>query len=88
MNAEELEHKLSLEFKRGYYIAVANMVRLHRCEVEARDTLEAYGKIDFVGIDPYDVKTLKPLAAESKRLSKLSRKTFSRSQPNNNEGIL
>lgn len=62
------ESKLDLEFRRGYYIAVANIMRTHGADVIAKDVLRGYGNVDFEGIDPYDVKVLQPLADDIKPL--------------------
>ena len=62
------EDRLDTEFRRGYYMAVANLMRLHDCDVLARDTLAAYGKFDARGIAHCDLKVLRRLARETKRL--------------------
>jgi hypothetical protein len=64
------EATAELEFRRGYYLAVANLMRLHGSEVEARDTLSNYGKFNPEGIEEYDLKVLRPLAKEIERLRK------------------
>ena len=67
----QIEEAKSLAFRQGYYIAVANIIRTHDEEVVAREVLAAYGAVDFTGIDPYDLKVLKPLAKEIERLRNL-----------------
>jgi hypothetical protein len=66
------ERQQELEFRRGYYCAVANLVRLHGADVEARDTLFNYGKFDERGIDESDLQILRPLAKEIKRLQTIT----------------
>lgn len=66
-----MEQKLELEFRRGYYLAVANLMRLHGCDVEARETLSQYGHFNPEGIEEYDLKILRPLAKEIERLKHL-----------------
>lgn len=55
------------EFKEGYYLAVANIVRTHGETTIAEDVLKEYGAVDFSGIDPVDAKVLEPIAREIKR---------------------
>lgn len=71
LRAKTDERLLSVEFKRGYYMAVANLIRQHDQPVMARDVLSAYGNVSFKGIDRMDVATLKPIAAEIRRTEKL-----------------
>lgn len=61
------ESNLELEFRRGYYLAVANILRTHGATQIAEDVLKAYGPVDLKGIDPMEVKLLKPIAKELKR---------------------
>jgi hypothetical protein len=63
--------KPNIEFKRGYYLAVANIILTHGESVIAEDVLKNYGKVDFKGIDPYDIEVLKPIAAEIARKQRL-----------------
>lgn len=55
------------EFRRGYYLAVATLVRQHGAESMGEDVPRAYGAVDFGGIDAYDVEVLKPIADEITR---------------------
>lgn len=64
------EKQSEVEFRRGYYLAVANLMRLHGCEVQARDTLMNYGGFNPEGIEEYDLDVLCPLAKEAARLKK------------------
>jgi hypothetical protein len=59
--------KEALEFKRGYFMAVANLMQLHDADVIAGDVLSAYGHVDLKGIDEHDRKLLRPLIREIKR---------------------
>lgn len=61
------DKRLELEWRRGFYCAVSTLVRAHGCAVEAQDVLRACGKVNFEGIDDYDVQALMPIAAEIKR---------------------
>lgn len=63
--------KEELEFKRGYFLAVANIMQTHGEDVIAIDVLRAYGPVDLVGIDSYDKTILRPLIAELKRQAEL-----------------
>lgn len=63
MNDKQAE----LEFRRGYYLATANIMRTHGQDVIAMDVLRQYGNVNFSGIDPMEVKILKPLAREIRR---------------------
>jgi hypothetical protein len=65
------EQDAELEFRKGYYLATANILRTHDQSVIAEDVLKAYGAVDFKGIDPMEIKLLKPIAAELKRKSRL-----------------
>ena len=56
-----------LEFRRGYYLAVAVIIRSHDETQVAEDVLKAYGPVDFEGIDGYDVEVLRPLQKEIDR---------------------
>lgn len=49
-----------LNFRRGYYCAVANLHRMHNIGVE-KELLQQYGKLNFDGIDEYDVKTIREI---------------------------
>lgn len=68
-----MTHKdeLALEFRRGYYLATANILTLHGADVAAQDVLKAYGAVDFDGIDPYDRAKLQPIADELNRKAAL-----------------
>jgi hypothetical protein len=66
-----LEQQLELEFRRGYYAAVANLVRTHDQSTIAADVLRAYGHVNFRGIDPGQSRVLRPIAVEIKRKDKL-----------------
>ena len=48
------EEELELEFRRGYYCAVANLVSMHGEGIEAVEVLRTYGEINFDGISEYD----------------------------------
>ena len=56
-----------ISFKRGYFMAVANLMQLHDASVIAVDVLRAYGPVDLRGIDENDRRILRPLIAELKR---------------------
>lgn len=60
-----------LEFKRGYFLAVANIMQTHDASVIAVDVLRAYGHVDLRGIDEHDKNILRPLIAELKRQQSL-----------------
>ena len=61
------ESKSDLAFRQGYYCATANIIATHGETVIAEDVLKAYGRVNFSGIDAYDVKKLKPIADEIAR---------------------
>jgi len=61
------EQELELEFRRGYYLACANIMRTHHCDMTTGDVFKQYGKPNFKGIDPMEIKILKPIAAELRR---------------------
>lgn len=66
---------LETEFRRGYMLATANIMRTHDADVIAEDVLRQYdgtGKINWRGIDPMETKILKPIAAEIVRKRKCS----------------
>ena len=65
------EQELELEFRRGYYLATANIMRTHDADVIAADVLHSYGKPDLKGIDPLEIKILKPIIAELRRHGRL-----------------
>lgn len=72
----------SMEFKRGYFLAVANIARMYDAPTIAEHVLGAYGQLDLTGIDEEDRKVLRPIIAELKRIDALcesleSRKTTS-----------
>lgn len=67
MTAKQIESQCELAMRRGYYLAVANLMRLHDQDVMARDVLRQYGKVDFKGIDPLEIEILKPIYAEMRR---------------------
>lgn len=57
-----LLQQFELEFRRGYYRAVSNLITGHKDSgVQAVETLRAYGNTDFTGVDPDTVKILKRL---------------------------
>jgi hypothetical protein len=60
------------EFRRGYYLAVATLLRQHGAALMGEDVLRAYGPVNFDGIDPYVLRLLKPIAAEITRKASLS----------------
>jgi hypothetical protein len=68
--------KSELEFRRGYYLAVANIIRTHCEYTVAEDVLRGYGTIDFKGIDPLEIKLLKRVASEIKRKSSLRKSSL------------
>ena len=72
MTAKKLEAKLESAFRRGYYLATANIMRTHDQDVIAEDVLRQYGAVNFRGIDPMEIKILKPIAAEMRRKSKFA----------------
>ena len=75
MNAKQIEAKCELEFRRGYLLATANIMRTHDQGVIAEDVLGAYvttGNINWRGIDPMEIKILKPIAAEIRRKRNIS----------------
>lgn len=65
-----IESRLQKEWKIGYLLAVANIIRTHREDTIAEDVLRQYapdGNIDWSGIDPMDRKILRPIAREIRR---------------------
>jgi hypothetical protein len=62
-----MSDEAELQFRRGYCIATANIIRTHGADVVAEDVLRGYGEINFTGIDEFDVATLRPIADEIKR---------------------
>ena len=56
-----------LEFRRGYYLATANLMKMHGQSTMAQDLLRNYGAVNFRGIDAIDVDVLRPIAAEIRR---------------------
>jgi hypothetical protein len=72
MTPEETESERSLAFRQGYYCAVAALVSMHGAGIEAEETLRAYGRVNFRGIDQYDKKKLAPLAKEIRRRQQIA----------------
>ncbi len=56
-----------LAFRQGYYLAVATLVRMHDQPGMAAELLRAFGKINFHGIDEFDLEVLKPVVANEMR---------------------
>lgn len=46
--------------RRGYYLAVANLVRLYDQPSMVADLLKQYGPVDWSGIDEMDRTVLEP----------------------------
>ena len=71
----------SVEFNRGYMIAVSNIMNLHGEDTIARNVLEQLGatKADMerMGFDDYDLDQLRPLFREMARRDKLARTALS-----------
>ena len=63
------EEELELEFRRGYYCAVANLVSMHGEGIEAVEVLRTYGEINFDGISEYDKEKRKKSAEEVARFA-------------------
>ena len=61
------ENKLALEWRRGYYCACANIMGSHGDPVITEDVLRACGRVNFEGIDAFDIERLKPVADEIAR---------------------
>jgi hypothetical protein len=64
------EQQIETAFRQGYYLAVANLMRMHDQEVMAVDVLrqiEPTGRANWNGIDPYDRKDLTPIFKEIRR---------------------
>lgn len=61
----------NMEFKRGYFLAVANLVRMYDASTIAGHVLGAYGQLDLAGIDEQDRRVLRPIIAELKRIHAL-----------------
>lgn len=52
-----------LSFRRGYYVAVAELIRTHDQPTIACDLLRQFGAINFDGIDEYDRTALEAAIA-------------------------
>ena len=64
------EQTTEIAFRQGYYLAVANLMRLHDQEIMAVDVMrqiEPDGRARWRGIDPYERKTLAPIFREIRR---------------------
>jgi hypothetical protein len=64
------EQQIETAFRQGYYLAVANLMRMHDQEAMAVDVLrqiEPSGRANWKGIDLYDRKTLTPVFKELRR---------------------
>lgn len=46
-----------LSFRRGYYLAVANLVRMHDQPTIAAELLDEFGPLNLDGIDEFDIHT-------------------------------
>lgn len=54
----------ALLFRQGYYLAVANLMRMHDQPTIAADLLRNFGKLDLSGIDQHDADVLKQFVNE------------------------
>lgn len=52
------------DFRRGFYLAAAEVVRTHDQPTIAADLLRIFGPVNFDGIDGYDREVLEPIAVE------------------------
>lgn len=70
MRKQTHDQQIETAFRQGYYLAVANLMRMHDQETMAVDVLRQMalnGKPEWGGIDPYDKKELVPIFKELRR---------------------
>ena len=51
----------ALDFKRGYYLAVSNLVSMRGISSQTVELLRNYGPVDMRGIGAYDREVLAPV---------------------------